>query len=132
MGGNISSVGATKADKDDSDYCQLHLSAVFNEAYVSSILDQLPEYTPSPKSTKGSDIPEGSVKDGDNAHALKFKKLMTILAPTLKLDDRDINAASWSLYKAQADKSAFESNNAKRIRLLLRIYQVALHCGYTP
>lgn len=122
MGATVSSAGA-KPDKSDVDYCQLHLSAIFNEAYVNSVYDQLPVFEATAENvTRSSAEDVTSGEEIESAYNIKFKKIISILSP-YGLSDGD-EGSGWNLGSVVTEKSSFEENNKKRMRLLLRIYQV--------
>jgi len=127
MGANLTTLRESKGSKNDADFCQLHLSAVFNEAYVQSVCDDLPEYAllahPDDKAKdKTSDV-QGSV---DTLQAVKLDKLMAILSPSLPESDNQQDTDAWVTNDTANKKSAFTHNNRNRLRLLLRVYQVRL------
>ena len=127
MGANLTTLKDSKTSKSDADYCQLHLSAVFNDAYVQSICDELPEYamlaSPSDKLQVTPSVDQGP---HDAAQAVKLQKLMTILAPTSSKANSQETEPS-SAHDAVNRKSSFAANNHNRLRLLLRMYQVYIN-----
>jgi len=124
MGANLTTLKESKSSKSDADYCQLHLSAVFNDAYVQSICDELPEYAMlAPPSNKPQTPALADQGPTDTAQAVKLQKLMTILAPT-SINAKDQESEASSAQDAVNRKSSFAANNHNRLRLLLRMYQV--------
>lgn len=122
MGASVSSAGS-KPDKGDADYCQLNLSAIFNDAYVNSVFDQLPVFEITADTNKDSADLSTSQSDVESAQDIKFKKLMTIIGPDGLSDDAK-GGSQWNIGPSSQEKSAFRENSQKRLRLLLRIYQV--------
>ena len=120
MGASVSNSG-TKPDKSDSDYCQLHLSAVFNEVYVNTIYDQLPVYVSTGPSSVPDDHKSSTIEEAASTQLIKLKKVMAILGPIVYNDNGEQTAREVG---TSSEKSAFAENNGKRMRLLLRIYQV--------
>lgn len=127
MGANLTTLRDSKGSKNDADFCQLHLSAVFNEAYVQSVCDDLPEYAllahPDDKAKDKANDTQGSA---DTLRAVKLNKLMAILSPNLPESDAQHDTDAWVMNDAASKKSAFVHNNRNRLRLLLRVYQVRL------
>ena len=120
MGVSVSKTN-NKQDKPDAEYSQLHLSAVFNEAFVSGVFEQLPEYLTDLSALEDEAFGDSAVKK-DSDDLCRLKKIMTILGPSSK-EENDVD--QWSI-GGTAEKSLFASNNKKRVRLLLRIYQVKI------
>lgn len=123
MGASVSSAGSYP-DKGDADYCQLNLSAIFNDAYVNSVFEQLPVFEITASNDKDSaDLPR-SHADVESAQDIKFKKLIAIIGSD-GLNDNAKGGSKWIIGPQTEGKSAFEERNRKRLRLLLRIYQVS-------
>ncbi len=127
MGANLTTLRESKGSKNDADFCQLHLSAVFNDAYVQSVCDDLPEYAllahPDDKAKDKTSDTKGSV---DTLQAVKLDKLMAILSPSMPENDNQPDTDAWVTNDTANKKSAFVHNNRNRLRLLLRVYQVCL------
>lgn len=125
MGASLTTLKDSKSSKSDADYSQLHLSAVFNDAYVQSVSEELPEYSLlALQGGKGPDKTENTQSCADTSQAAKFEKLMTILSPSLSESSAQQETESWVVNDTANRKSAFVFNNRNRLRLLLRVYQV--------
>jgi hypothetical protein len=120
MGATTSKSNGTKLDNTDADYYQLHLSAIFSDIYVESVQDQLPQFSSTAASPPDAAV--STAADSDFVTQQRFKKIMAIMSPT---DLTSGSANCWDLGPV-ASGSAFKENNRKRMRLLLRIYQVGI------
>jgi hypothetical protein len=121
MGATVSSAGS-KPDKVDADYYQLHLSAVFNDAYVNAVYDQLPIFEHSNLNEESADQSTNK-SDVETAQDERFKRVMAILGPS-EINGDTKHGLGWNIGSGAREQSSFAENNKKRMRLLLRIYQV--------
>jgi hypothetical protein len=121
MGAAASKSNGVKLDNTDADYYQLHLSAIFSDIYVESVQDQLPLFINTIAAQP--DTAKSTADDIDFAAQQRFKKIMAIMSPTALTSGGGAN--SWDLGPVGGG-SAFKESNRKRMRFLLRIYQVCL------
>jgi hypothetical protein len=123
--GNIPASDLSKVDVElDKEILSLQTSALFNDGYVSSIVEQVPHYgyqetIPQSTDQKAADIEEVNAND----HEQRLEKFMTIFSSNFsgcsKVEDFPILSVDKSLAN-----SGFAIMSRRRSRLLLRLFQV--------
>ncbi len=127
--GNIPASDLSKIDPElDKEVLKLQATTFFNDAYVSSLADKLPNFgfpDPAEASSKDSSMPSTEFKGEDeiDEHQERLNKLMTIFSKNFAGSSKVEDYPSLSIDKALAT-SGFAIMNQRRYRLLIRMLQV--------
>lgn len=130
--GNIPASDLNKVDADlDPEVLKLQATTLFNDAYVTSFADKLPNFgysdiTESSTSSDTSLTDKSNVSGEDEVddHEERLNKLMTIFAKNLSGNSKVEDYPALSIDKALAT-SGFAIMNQRRARLLIRMLQVS-------
>ncbi len=124
--GNIPSADLSKVDLDfDKEILNLQTSALFNDGFVSSMVEKVPNYgyTDLAEVPSTDSKPESNEEAKTNDHEQRLEKFMTIFSPNLSSCSKVEDFPILSVDKSLAN-SGFSTMSRRRSRLLIRLFQV--------
>lgn len=127
--GNIPSSDLSKIDVDlDKEILGLQTSALFNDGFISSLVEKLPSYGVSdPQNSTAKDSSNTDVNEAKtNENEQRLEKFMTIFSSELSGCSRVEDFPILSVDKSLAN-SGFSVMSNRRSRLLIRLFQVSCY-----